>query len=70
MKTISRAAAADTLRVGIKSRQFEVIVTHAAPAPVDVEEILTLIAVADKFVATTSRCSAITYGTTLTQLMI
>ena len=64
------AAATDALLIGIESRQLEVAVALACPAPVDVEEVLTLIAVADKCVTTARRLSAVKDGTILGQFVV
>ena len=54
VETVGRCAAADALLVGVECREDEVVVAHAAPSPVDVEEVgvlLELIAVAYELVS-------------------
>ncbi len=73
MKAIPCRTSADALIVRVECRQEVILITGAAPAPVDVEVVhvvYVFVAVADKLMTAARRLSAIDDGAGVLQLVI
>ena len=73
VEAVGRRAASDALLVGVEGREHEVVVAHAAPSPVDVEEVgaaLVFIAVAYELVSASVAHAAIQDWASLFQFVV
>ena len=69
-KTVIRRTAACALIVRVRVHQTEISVTGARPAPVEVEIVVGVVAVADKRMPAASGLTAVAYRTTFGQLVV
>ena len=67
---VARIAATNTLRHRVECRKLEIAIRSAAPAPIEVEEIVAAIAIAHKCVTCTAVIAGIEYRASIRYLVI